>query len=1024
MQTINARFRNFNMQRARKFKQRLKQHVLADTAPLQGSFRHLADYHSFQDAIAGDFVPMQQGQELAATWEVAMVHLQGEVPEAWAGKRVVAELDFNAEGLLLDPQGLPLQGITNESVFDREFSRDLYTVTEKASGKETVDLYLEASTVRPWGITPVQYPDTEPDDPERYGKGAVQAKRFRLRVFDQKIFDVLMDVEVLLDLTEVLADDHVRKAQLIHGLGKAADVYGEGRGDAAAARAVLKPYLDAGACDSALHTTAVGHAHIDTAWLWPIRETVRKSARTFASQLNLCERYPDYVFGASQPQHYQMVKDEFPELYARIKEAHKRGQWELQGGMWVEADCNLISGESMVRQFVHGKNYFMDEFGEDVKNLWIPDVFGYSAAMPQIMQQAGVDTFLTQKISWSQWTDFPYTTFNWRGIDGSEVLTHFPPANTYNANLRSSLMHKSEKQFKEKHYLPEFITLFGVGDGGGGPREDFIEFGRRQASLEGTPKLAFGSAKDFFERLHQHSSELPVWHGELYLAYHRGTYTTQAQVKRKNRLLEMRMRELEMLYTLGDCTSYPQEQFDAMWKIILVNQFHDIIPGSSIHMVYEETNRQYDELLDRCDALQQRFAEQQLSADSNKLTLFNSLSDTWSGEIALPEGWQGARDYTAQQEGEQTIVTLEIPAMSFVTLERSDDATVLTAADDLVLENELIRYEFNSNGQLTRAWDKECQRDVLTGEAANVFSLYHDRPVNYDAWDIDIFYEEALTATAAASKAEALGSGAVRSGLRFDLCIGASTLSQQIYLPTNSKRLDFFTSVDWREKHQMLRVAFPIDVQAESASFDIQYGYTTRPTHRNTEWDISRFEVCAHKWADLSDAGYGVALLNNCKYGHKVFNNVIDLCVLRSPTWPDPDADIGVHELRYAFYPHSGTMAQSDVQKQAFNLNQQPVQFIGQTADEQMLPARLDSDEIHLAALKKAEKEDCWIVRVVEMKGKRSQGDLRIPSGSQLRTCDLMEWQTGDHIDHHGSHLLQLKPFEIRTFKLTLSDGC
>ena len=731
------------------------------------------------------------------------------------------------------------------------------------------------------------------------------------------------------------------------------------------------------------------------------------------------EKYPDYIFGASQPQHYQMIKDNFPELYAEIKEAHKRGQWELQGAMWVEADCNLISGESMVRQVVHGKNFYMDEFGEDVQNLWIPDVFGYSAAMPQIMQRSGVDTFLTQKISWSQFTDFPYHTFNWRGIDGSEVLTHFPPANTYNSNLRSSHTNAAQERFKENHFLPEFITLFGVGDGGGGPREDFIEYGKRQADLEGAAKIKFDSAKNFFQRLHTHKEQLPVWHGELYLEYHRGTYTTQAQVKRKNRLLEQRMRDLEMLYSLGDHADYPRETFDAMWKIILINQFHDIIPGSSINMVYEETNKQYDELLQQCDDLQEQFAKRTMNAAADQLTLFNSLSDTYTGEIVLPAGWQGAEGVTCQMEGDRCVAAIEIPALSSLSLKKSTAATALESTSELVLENELMRYEFNSDGQLIRAYDKECEREVMEADAlGNVFSLYHDRPLMYDAWDIDLYYENEFTESAVGDSVTALGSGPVRACLDVQLKIGQSSITQRISLPAQSKRLDFETTVDWKEKHQMLRVAFPVDVHVDQASFDIQYGYTKRPTHRNTEWDRARFEVCAHKWVDMSDTGYGVALLNNCKYGHKLFNNVIDLCVLRSPTWPDPDADMGVHHLRYSFLPHQEDVVHADVQREAFNLNQLPIQFVGYDAVPTALPVQLDSNDVHLAVLKQAEKEDAWVIRLVEQKGKHSAVTVTLDAAAQLIPCDLMEWHDEAAIAHTGSLSLRLKPFEIKTFKI------
>ena len=1019
MHTISKNFEVFFTKRVNSFIKRIKCHVLADKAALNGSYRHLGDYTDFQSAIAGDYSELKEGQELAKTWEASMIHLTGAVPSEWRGKRVVAELDFNAEGFVFDANGKTIQGITNCSVFDFEFSRDLVTISESASGGESVELYIEASTVQPWGIKPAEYPDTEPDDPDRYGVGKVIAHRFRLRVFDQEIFDLLMDTEVLFDLYTSLPEASVRRAQILHGINQAIDVYGEGRGDANAARAILKPYLEAPANASAISTATVGHAHIDTAWLWPIRETVRKSARTFANQLRLMEKYPDYVFGASQPQHYQMIKDHFPDLYEEIKAAHKRGQWELQGGMWVEADCNLISGESMVRQFLHGKNFFMDEFGEDVRNLWIPDVFGYSAAMPQIMQLSGVDTFLTQKISWSQFTDFPYHTFNWRGIDGSEVLTHFPPANTYNANLRSSQTNHAQEHFKEKHFLPEFITLFGVGDGGGGPREDFIEYGKRQANLEGAAKIHFDSAQNFFDRLQTHREKLPVWHGELYLEYHRGTYTTQAQVKRKNRLLEQRMRELEMLYSLAGHENYPRETFDDMWKQILVNQFHDIIPGSSINIVYEETNKQYDDLLDQCDQLQDAFAEKVMNADADSLSLFNSLSNTYNGEIILPEGWRGVEGHATQIENDRCVLNIEIPALSTVVLKKANDAASLSTVTELVLENDLIRYEFNPDGQLISAYDKEIEREVLEqGQVGNVFSLYHDRPLNYDAWDIDIYYENEFTASASAVMAPVVQQGPVRSRLNVELAVGDSKITQQISLPHGTKRLDFDTTVDWREKHEMLRVAFPVDVHVDHAKFDIQYGYTQRPTHRNTDWDIARFEVCAHKWVDLSDSGYGVALLNNCKYGHKLFNNVIDLCVLRSPTWPDPEADTGVHHLRYAFLPHADDLVHADVQREAHNFNQVPVQFAGYANDLTGLPISASSNDVHVAVIKQAEKENAWIVRLVEEKGKHSKIDLSLAQSAEVHVCDLMEWHDKEALPHDGNLSLRLKPFEIRTLKI------
>jgi alpha-mannosidase len=929
---------------------------------------------------------------------------------------VVAQLDFNGEGLVFSDAGLPLQGVTNGSVFVTNGGRDIFPLFDSAVGGEEVSLWVEAAANGLFGIT---RPDDPPRNcPTRHGNYTGSVNKIRLAVFEPELMDLSHDLSVLFDLYTALPEESTRAIRILRGLSKVVEVFADDTENASACRELLRPLLEKKANASAVTATAIGHAHIDTGWLWPVRETIRKSARTFASQIDLIERYPGYVFGASQPAHYAMVKKHYPALYEKIKQAIKDGTWEPQGGMWVEADCNVTSGESLVRQFIHGKNFFKDEFDFDVKNLWIPDVFGYSASLPQMMKRAGVDYFLTQKMSWSQFNKFPHTTFNWRGLDGSSVLTHFPPENTYNSQFNPKAMVYAEKNFQEKAVLDEMMVLFGIGDGGGGPKEEIIEQGLRQQDLEGAPKIKFDRADAFFERIAEHADEMPTWSGELYLELHRGTLTTQGRTKRGNRMLEQALRETEYLLACGDLASYPQEELDGLWKVLLLNQFHDIISGSSINMVYEVAEREYAESLAACARIQEETAARLLAEDENSLVLVNTLNIPFTQAVSLPEGWSGAEGAVIQTEADGTVSALvEIPAQGVVTLTRSDEGTAAELSSNLVLENDLIRYEFADNGELLKGFDKEAGKEVLSG-TGNVMTLYEDRPNNYDAWDIDIFYEDQALETAQVAGHTSLGKGAVRQGLRFELRIGQSTLTQKIFLDANSKRLDFVTEADWQECHRMLRVAFPTTIRTDQASFDIQYGYAKRNTHRNLSWDMARFEVAAHKYADLSDNGYGVALLNDCKYGYKVLENVLDLDLLRSPTNPDPEADLGHHEFTYSLLPHHGSLIASDVQAEATQLNQPPACFAGYQQGDVSVPVQVGGDGVGLEVLKKAEKEECLVVRLVEQLGCETMAQVTLANpAARLMETNLMEWTEEAQLGS-GTIQIPMKPFEIRTFKI------
>jgi alpha-mannosidase len=1009
------------IKRADKFCAGLEDKWIIESVPFKAEFSRSKDPVPFNKrADGGDpWKEIQTGENWGTEWDSAWFHLSGKVPASWKGSALAAKLDFNGEALLFNEKGEALQGLTNGSVFSQNSARPYRLLSDKCQGGEEINLIIEASASNLFGIN--KEDDPKRDAPKRHGNYLGKVNHMELFSFNKDYYDLYCDFDVLLKLMKALPEKAVRRARILHTLTAAMNAY-HGPQTIAACRIILKKALNEKASDSDLKAVSVGHAHIDTAWLWPMRETIRKCGRTFASQLDLMERYNDYIFGASQPQLYEFTRNYYPSLYKKIKERVKEGRWELQGGMWVEADCNVISGESMIRQFLHGKNYYMDEFGKDVKNLWIPDVFGYSAAMPQIMKKCGVDYFLTQKISWSQFNHFPHHSFMWKGIDGSEVLTHFPPEDTYNSNLDGGALRGAAERFEEKGFLDEFMVLFGVGDGGGGPRAEQIEAGIRQKDLEGTPRVEFGRADDFFTRLEKRKDELASWSGELYLELHRGTLTTQAKVKRYNRLLEQRLRQVEFLYSLIDLSQYPSAELDRHWKDMLTLHFHDIIPGSSINWVYKDTHESYERIFKDLERIENSLME----SDNNTLTLVNVLSHIYDEPIELPENWHGfnvtdssGKSLSVQKAGEKTYLLEPVKPMDILIVKKGDPLVEREKPSTLVLENEMIRYTLNDQGRLISCYDKELEKEILSGEG-NVFSLYEDLPCNWDAWDIDIYYMDQKIKEGRVVNYTPLSKGDILQGLQFKYTCGDSVIEQTITLSNRSKMLVFETHVDWKELHKMLRVHFPVDIRTDLASFDIQYGVVKRNTHTNTSWDMAKFEVAGHKYADLSHEQFGAALINDCKYGYRVQGNVLDLNLLRSPNNPDPDADYGEHDFTYAFLPHAGRLEESSVYQKAAMVNLKPLSLKGKPKTKWQVPCSLDSKDISLEVLKKSEKDESLVIRVVELKGKESKGMLTMnQKGCSLVETDMMEWkELGEKWQGEKSYQLTLKPFEIRTYRL------
>ncbi|HBL40246.1 MAG TPA: alpha-mannosidase [Ruminococcaceae bacterium] len=761
--------------------------------------------------------------------------------------------------------------------------------------------------------------------------------------------------------------------------------------------------------DESLRITAIGHSHLDLAWLWPIRETKRKGARTFSNVLRLMERYPDFVFGASQPQLYQWVKDGYPQLYSRVKKKVKENRWECQGAMWVEADTNISGAEPLVRQFLYGKKFFAEEFGVDARSLWLPDVFGYSAALPQIMKKSGVDYFVTQKLCWSQFDVYPHHTFWWQGIDGSQVLSHLLPENTYNGSAMPRSLKKIEKNYKDNAVCEEALMLFGIGDGAGGPSPFHLESLKRTKKLNGLVECEQGYSADMLDRIAEDTHGYKKWVGELYLERHQGTYTTQSRIKRFNRKTEFALRETEFACAWASRAAvfaYPQEELEAIWKEYLLYQFHDILPGSSINRVYKEAEERFEILLKRLNEIKKNayraVAEQY--AEANESMVFNSLPFEVTTQLKTTAGYR----------------KITVPAMGMTNLKECTDDLAPCVAQACVLENSKLRVLFNEQGEITSIFDLESEREVLQANA-NIFRVYNDRG---DAWDMRVNYTDDAFETMRLDRCEwsVEGENAVCTQV---FTYGASVLQQRVVL-TQDGLVKFETKMDWRERDRMVRTAFPVDVLTNEVECDIQFGSVKRATNENTTWQYAQYEICAQKWVDLSQADYGAAVLNNGKYGYRCKDNVIDIDLLRSPSYPDVAADYGEHKFTYAFYPHRGNRMNSAVVRLAYQLNA-PLTVVktGETATgaEPALPRlfELNGDgSAVIESVKLAEDGKGIVVRLYETNGASCAFSLT-PSFafSRASEVDLMERELTECDTKNGTIHAKLKPFEIFSIKIS-----
>ena len=885
--------------------------------------------------------------------------------------------------------------------------------------------------------------------------------RAQLAWLDEKADDLFYNASVILETIGELDEyspDKVHLTKILNNAFKLIDWAYPGNEDfynsLHEASDYLNKEIDKIDKHSVVNVTCIGHTHIDVAWLWRLKHTREKCARSFSTVLRLMERYPEYIFLQTQPQLYEYVKNDYPELYEAIKQKVKDGNWEVDGGMWLEADCNIPSGESLVRQILVGSRFIKEEFNKDVEYLWLPDVFGYSWALPQILKKSGIDMFMTTKISWNQYNRMPHDTFKWRGIDGSEILTHFittpepwsQPGSwfyTYNGRLTPKTVKGVWDAYTDKGITNDLLVSYGFGDGGGGVNREMLEYRKRLDKMPGLPNVKTGKASEYFrclkEKVEKTDEYVHTWDGELYLEYHRGTYTSQAYTKMMNRKLELLYRETEWLSTVAcltnnDWSLYANNEITKGWKTILRNQFHDIIPGSSITEVYEDAKQEYKEAEDIALGIQNKLEDISINKDEHTWTIVNNSNWNRTESIDIKCDKDGSfydedgnRLEHQRNKDEYTVEIKNIPALGYKRIilkvdDVQDDNNSVFEYCDGKISTPKYDIEWNEYGQLTSIYDKENKREVLAkGERGNVLQMFEDKPMAHEAWDIDIFYQEKMREVKDLQSVELIEIGNLKAVIRFKYKYMNTTISQDMIVYANSNRIDFKTNVDWREKKQLLKVAFVVDIRSTMATYDVQFGNVKRPTHWNTSWDRARFESVAQQWVDLSERNYGVSLLNNCKYGHDIKDNVIRLTLLKSATHPDPVQDQGEQNFTYSLLPHSGDFIDGNTVKHAYELNQPLRAIKGMLKSEVKKQLfKFNDANILVDAIKKAEDEDMIIIRFHDYSGSRQ--NVSIDSDYEITgwmETNLME-KPIENLRNENYINIVVNPYEIKTLMIKM----
>ncbi len=1025
------------------------------------------EYLTPEEAAQGKFVPVTPGYTWGKEWEYGWFRGSFTLPERARGERIVMDLRPDGESSLF-VNGKSFGTYRASWVHAPHHFLEDNVLTVCAEGGERYEVLMETYAGHYMPEAPTGGCCTGPVLPGAYQDPAKEGARRVLGkctygIWNEAAYQLYMDAKTLQMLLTTLDETSLRAARIAKALEQFTLIVDfeqpreERIASYQAARDALRPVMEAKNGSSVPVFYAVGNAHLDLAWLWPMAETYRKTERTFAAQLRLIEEYPEYKFIQSQPASYEMCRKYYPELFARIKEAVKGGQWIADGAMWVEPDTNMAGGEALIRQLVHGKRYYQEEFGVDSQILWLPDTFGYTAALPQILQGCGVKYLVTQKIFWSynEGEQFPYHYFTWEGMDGSQVTSFLPTSYTYRTDpVEANRIWKERTQLQD---LDAFLMPFGYGDGGGGPARDFVEYARRQEDLEGSVKVKMAGPLEFFHDMEEQGGPVNTYVGELYFSAHRGTYTAQAMIKQNNRRSEFALRELELWSSLAMAGGMPYDlsRADALWKELLLHQFHDILPGSCIGRVYVEAEEAHGRIQEEAREMTDHALEVLTGwSGDGAVTVWNSLSFERQALVSLPERFaNGAKTLEGEQvpvqkaESGQGVVVkalVTIPSCGAVSLipvsaeeeesrikaaatvtEVTADAVIRQSAADKVtvketshgftMENNRVKAVIDQMGQVISFILKSSGRE-FAAQPMNRFRLYKDVPRMFDAWDIDSNYiwqeVEALTD----ARVEIVSQG-LEGILKLTGRVNKSFVEQYIRLESGSSRLVFDTSIDWQELHRLLKTCFPVEVYAKNGINEMQFGFVERPTHRSKPYDKDRFEVCNHRYSALCDGAHGAAVLNDCKYGVSMNGNALELTLLRASSSPEMQADNRKHQFIYAFTAWEGSFMQSDVVRQGYELNVQPM--ISDGAVKTFSAAAVEQANVILDTMKPAEDGSGDIIlRLYESKKAAVTARVACRLGAKAYLCDMLENVIEEVPMEDGVLTMPFRAFEVKTLRI------
>lgn len=980
------------------------------------------DRLTLEEATAHEKQPIPAGTPWGEKWEYGWFFTTVTIPEEAKGERI----EFMAE------LGECIFFVNGRASGALDRKHKLRTLTKNAVPGDTYEIAMEVYAGHSGGEDPmcrdhyrIIIPEENYQEFQESGKTQKISENGQIVVFHEDVFQLWMDIKTLHDLRNNLDDNSLRKAQIDKGLKKMCDAvdielpFDEFIDTVKAGRAELAPLFECKNSATTPEIFAVGNSHLDLEWLWTTEETRRKTARTLGNQMQILEEYSDYKYIQSQPWILETVKNEYPDLYEEVKQAVKDGKIIVEGAAWVQPDTNIVSGESMVRQFMVGKQFIEKEFGTDSKIFWLPDSFGISGALPQIMKGCGVDYFMNAKITWlyNGGDEFPQSVFMWKGIDGTEVMSTI--IQEYATMITPSAIFEKWRQNPEKEDVPVRLVPYGHGDGGGGATREHLEYLRRERDLEGMPKVKPASPNEYFECIKENYPPKNKYVGELYYASHRGSYTSQAKTKKLNRRSEYAMREAEMWSALMNNNGAKTET-DKLWKTVLFNQFHDILPGTSITKTHEITEKDLAEVIEKANSVVADSIKMVLDSKADTMTVFNSLSWDRTELVELPEGYTSIEGCKTQMKDGKVFAQIRIPSCGYKSFKLGKEtAEEAVSVNSFTLENSLIRAEFNSKGELVSVCDKTADMEFIT-KPSNVFRIYKDMPLFSDAWDIDSYYEDVELDMGDDVTVDAMYKGDLIQGLTIRRKFSKSELVQHVTLEEGNKFIKFDTEINWKETHRLLKVDFNTNIHTEELLSETQFGYASRPNHKSRAYDKDRFEVCQHKWSVLAESKRGAALINDCKYGISADGGRMSLTLLKAATEPALNADKGIQNFTYVFMPFTEAFADSDVVRKAYELNC-PL-YMGEGFAEEKSLLKISDSNVVIDTVKLAEDgSGDIVVRMYETKN--SYAKCKLNFGFEIKkACEtnMIEKNPVELQIENNSIALEFRAFEVKTVKVSL----